>query len=135
MVNSLNPDHVLENLGNQTYLIDKLLERIPFSLNHMRIRYDRIRIVFRTQNLYGAIYDLPPEVPSTSSSFHEHEKYGEWMRLDHLARLSTMHGDIKERYMVIETAYEMWVMIKDDVIAHAQFLKYRVNSIYSKTLL
>ena len=138
MVSSLNPDHVLENLGNQTYLIDKLLKRILFSLNHMRRWYDEIHIVFGTQNLYGAIYDLPPEVPSFSSSFDEHEKYGELMRLNHLARqcmLSTMHGDIKERYMVIETTYEMWALIKSDAMAHAQFLKYEVNSIYSKTIL
>ena len=108
MVNSLNPGHVLENLGNQTYLIDKLLKRIPLNHNHMRRWYDEIHIVFRTQNLYRAIYDLPPEEPNYSSSFDEHEKYGEWMRLNHLARqcmLSTMHGDIKERYMFIEIAY------------------------------
>ena len=86
MVNSLNPDQVLENLGNQTYLMDKLLEKIPFSRNHMRRWYDGIHIVFETQNLYGAIYDLPPEVPSFSSSFDEHEKYGEWMRMNNLAR-------------------------------------------------
>ena len=128
MVNSLNPDHVLENLRNQTYLIDKLLEMIPFSLNRIRRWYGGIHIVFGTQNFYGAIYDLPLEVPSFSSSFDEHEKYGEWMRLNHLTRqCMTMHGDIKERYMVIKTAYEMWAMIKDDAITHAQFLKYGVN--------
>ena len=138
MDNPLNPDHVLENFGNQTYLIDKLLERISFNLNHMRSWYDGIHIAFKTQKLYGAIYDLPLKEPSFSSSFDEHEKYCKWMRSSHLARqcmLSTMHGNIKEIYMVIETTYEMRAMIKDDAIAHAQFLKYGVNSIYSKTLL